>query len=169
MADGRIFTDYRPRCIANFQMYPSNSVDNIAPSSYEYRQYLIQNASELMKKNRQMAYQENMCGPCMQPFNEGTMVPEQSKQKCNSTTCTFYENDANGIGLGRDYGSSGSQAAFIAAKEAEQRMIANMENCCASRTDDLGFYPFDYKTSGIVNERPSVPSGASPFSGTDRL
>jgi len=168
MSDGRNFTDYRPRCVANFQHFPNNSVDNAAPSSYEYRQYLIKNADEMMKKNRQAAYQANMCGPCMSPYNEGTMAPEQTKQKCNSSTCTFYENNANGVGLGRDQGQGGSQAAFLAAKEAEQKMIGNMENCCAAPGDDLNYYPFDYKVSGVINERPSVPSGGSAMAATDR-
>ena len=80
MADGRMFTDYRPRCIANFAVAGGASLPGNfdLPNSYEYRQYLIKNASDIMAKNRQMAYQNNACGPCTNPYNEGTMLPEQS-------------------------------------------------------------------------------------------
>lgn len=165
MADGRNFTDYRPRCIKNYEFFPENAT----PNAYEYRQFLIKNGQDLITKNKQIAYHANMCGPCTSPYFEGTMLPEQSMQKCNASTCTFGVNDRNGLGLGRDYGSlGGNQASFISTKEAEQKMISNMENCCSTQADDMNFYPFDYQTTGIINERPSVPSGGFAMAGTDR-
>lgn len=160
MADGRNFTDYRPRCVTNFPL------DNMPGSSYEYRQYLIKNASEIIKQNKQTAYKENMCGPCVSPYNQGTMLPEQSIMKCNGSTCSVTLNNPNGIGLGRQYGET-NNAEFIAVKEAEQKMIENMENCCATRADDMNFYPVDYDTS-VHDYRASMPSGGHAMAPNDR-
>lgn len=164
MQDGRNFTDYRPRCIANFE----NVGGNQNPSSYEYRQYLVANASEIMMKNKQAAYKQNRCGPCMNPYNQGTMLPEQSLMKCDTNTCSFKLNDHMGIGLGRDYGYPDNKE-FKAAKNVEQEMLANYENCCATTNDDELYYAFDYKPSGIANERPSVPSGGMIMNSSDRM
>lgn len=165
MNDGRNFTDYRPRCISNFQDLPPN----VRNGSYEYRQFMIANAEKIIKDNRLKSYESNRCGPCVNPFNQGTMVPEQLIQKCNSSTCTFVVNDVNGVGLGRQYDNTKPEnKAFLNAKEQEQQMLGNMENCCTSSLDDEKYYPYDYKSAGIVNERTSVPGGGYPFSATDR-
>lgn len=161
MADGRNFTDYRPRCVANFP------VENMPASSYEYRQFLIKNASELMKQNKQIAYKANVCGPCVSPYNQGTMLPEQSIMTCNESTCSVVLNNPNGVGLGRRYGESMHNAEFIAAKEVEQEMIDNMENCCATRADDMNYYPVDYDTSSY-EYRTSFPSGGHAMAPNDR-
>lgn len=160
MADGRNFTDYRPRCVANFPL------DNMPASSYEYRQFLIKNASELMKMNKETAYKSNKCGPCMSPYNQGTMLPEKEIMKCNASTCSITKNDPNGIGLGREYGET-NNANFLAAKKIEQEMIQNMENCCATREDDMNYYPVDYDNT-ISNYRSSFPSGGYAMAPNDR-
>lgn len=60
MSDGRQFTDYRP----------SNYVNNLirmtagVMGSYDYRQFLINNAELLMQANIQYAYEMNGCKPC---------------------------------------------------------------------------------------------------------
>jgi hypothetical protein len=166
MQDGRNFTDYRPRCIANFQEINGNKY----PNSYEYRQYLVKNASTIMMKNRKDVYELNKCGPCMNPYNEGTMLPEHTIMKCNASTCSFNIKEGSGIGLGRDYGyPSEYNKQFLMEKEKEQIMLGAKENCCASVYDDQLYYPFDYKSVGIVNERPAVPSGAKVMIPNDRI
>ena len=44
MADGRHFTDYRPRCVQNNSMV--NTATNVL-NSYEYRMYLQHNAKKI--------------------------------------------------------------------------------------------------------------------------
>lgn len=168
MEDGRMFTDYRPRCIANFAVAGGSSIPGNfdLPTSYEYRQYLTKNASDIMAKNRQMAYQNNACGPCTNPYNEGTMLPEQNMMKCDANKCSFYTSDSSGLGLGRQYntlGDSSAQDRFIKMKEQEQQNLANNVNQCWSAYDKHNVSSYDYQVTGN-NERVSVPSGAMPFS-----
>lgn len=164
MSDGRMFTDYRPRCLTNFAV--SHIEGNFdLPNSYEYRQYLVANASTLMAKDRQMAYKNNYCGPCVEPYNEGTMLPEKNTVKCDASKCSFYANDPNGLGTGRQYQtveSSRPKEAFLELKKKEQMG----ENCCWAPIDDKQYFSYD-GTQG-PNGRVQVPSGAMPFTGINR-
>lgn len=174
MSDGRMFTDYRPRCIANFAVTGGDLEGNYdLPNSYEYRQFLINNADNIMSKNRQNAYNNNACGPCTNPYNEGTMLNEQNTVKCDANKCSFYSNDVLGLGTGRQYESSNSSASaaqirFIKTKEEEQKKLEKQENCCWKKDDDMNYFSYDYKISGN-NERAQVPSGAPPLSGVIRF
>lgn len=94
MSDARAFTDYAPRCQANFEALKTPM------TSYDYRMYLIHNAEKLMEDNKKAALKTNYCEPCVSP---STMLPEHHKQVCNSRTCSFPETDAAGLGVGRNY------------------------------------------------------------------
>ena len=99
MADGRHFTDYRPRCVQNNNVVSNTNVLN----SYEYRMYLQHNAEKIMKENEGLASNNNKCTPCFD-FNEnGTMLPEVNKFQCNANTCSLNNNDNSGVGTGRNY------------------------------------------------------------------
>jgi hypothetical protein len=167
MADGRMFTDYRPRCIANMAQLQT---PNQTFSSYEYRQYMVKNATVIMKQNRQNAYTANQCGPCMEPYNEGTMLNEQSTVKCDAQKCTLYGKDAGGIGTGREYNTGGEvpgKAAFLAMKAQEQEAMKRTQNCCATTADDMLYYPLDYNLNDY-NGRAMVPSGSVSSGMNDR-
>lgn len=160
MADGRNFTDYRPRC---YQQYV---VDNKLMSSFEQRMYLTQNAEDLMKQGAAMAYMNNRCGPCEEPFDVGTMLPEMVQQVCNDKTCTFNVTNPYGLGLGRQYilddQDQAFRAQFLAEKEKEQSYF-KQNNVDGHSTDPL-YYPID----GMVTtqyDRYAVPSGAVPLTG----
>lgn len=168
MADGRHFTDYRPRCYGQYLVKYENQI----PTSFDYRMYLTRHANDIMKKNAVDAYIQNKCGPCMEPYNEGTMANEKSKQECNTRTCKFSPHDATGIGLGRQYFDAKKemefQRDFIEAKEAEMKYMKENANCCTTAIDDLKYYPID----GIVKnhyERHSIPGGGVPLSGGDLI
>lgn len=96
MADGRLFTDYRPRCDANSEY--------MAPMSgnYEYRQYLIQNGTKILDKNRAAAAAAAACKPCANP---STMVPEVARFVCDKVSCGVVQvpgaSSQYGIGTGR--------------------------------------------------------------------
>jgi hypothetical protein len=116
MSDGRHFTDYRPRCITNSQ--------NMSVGSYEFRQYMINNAEKLLEEKRNTMRQ---CGPCVDPFNIGTMLPEESYVKCDKNTCIVVGNDPSGLGQGRFYGEiTDVHKKFLQDRENE----SNMGNCC---------------------------------------
>ena len=46
MSDGRHFTDYRSSCVANAMIHVNNELTN----SYEYRNFLTQNAEEIINE-----------------------------------------------------------------------------------------------------------------------
>ena len=123
MDDARHFTDYRPNCDANNLIRASYGIQN----SHEYRRFLTHNANDLMKMNRNYACQKNCCGPCIEPYEQGTMLPEQTLVKCNSRVCSSTLYDPKGLGQGRQYTdnlqmSCGEWNKRFAAKPQSQRM-----------------------------------------------
>ena len=160
MSDGRHFTDYRPKC---FQQY---LVNNKLMSSFEQRLYLTRNAEYLMKKNAADAYQLNRCGPCVEPYDEGTMLPEQVTQVCNSKVCSFNPTNPYGLGLGREFILSEHdkefRAKFLAEKEKEQAYFKADVEKVNPRAIDPEYFPI----GGMLTteyDRFAVPSGAMPF------
>lgn len=167
MADGRLFTDYRPRC--DVQLLDK------APAwgSFEHRQHLIHNADAVMQQHRQSARQRSYCGPCVDPYDAGTVAPEQDRFVCTATTCSRVATGAaNGIGTGRDYGMQPSDKAqldlFLTEQTAQQQRLKDGANCCACN-GDAGSYPLPGFNAASVQQpvRWATPSGAAPFSGGD--
>jgi hypothetical protein len=85
MSDGRWTTDYRPRCAANFESMPKPMM-----SAYDYRQYLIDHAEEMMDKNRNIA---DVMASCLSCVREPVIELEKHVQHCNKRVCTFEPND----------------------------------------------------------------------------
>ena len=90
MDDGRHFTDYRPNCYVNDMIRYGNDT----MSSYDYRQFLINNATKLMNVNTQYNEKKNGCVEC-----NAQMVPTETKCVVNRSYSTCYPNDCNGVGL----------------------------------------------------------------------
>ena len=65
MADGRNFTDYRTRCTIDYQ----KKTNNLFKSNFDERQFLIHNASRLMKEHENSAKGHNMNHCCFCVFN----------------------------------------------------------------------------------------------------
>ena len=57
----------------------------------------------LMDLNRKQSFIKNGNFYCKEPYEQGTMLPEQDKIVCNSQTCDVIHNYDDGIGLGRQY------------------------------------------------------------------
>jgi hypothetical protein len=90
MDDGRTFTDYRPSCTVDDMIRYSNNV----MSSYEYRQFLIHNASNIMDVNMKYTIDKvgmSGCNAPEIPFNTTCNINKQYS-KCNIT-------NNNGIGI----------------------------------------------------------------------
>jgi hypothetical protein len=105
MADGRAFTDYRPRCIVNAELMQSVAGQNMIQSSYESRMYLQSQADKVMEQERQKAVDRLIpCAPCQRPFSDpGTMLPERYVVRCDGVTCSRNEVYPGGVGDGRNY------------------------------------------------------------------
>lgn len=92
MQDGRLFTDYRPRC---FQ-YPLKAAQTWGDN--EYRNRMIHGAAELMDAARQLNNHKATATKCVD-----TMVPELYKRVCTWQGCKVIPGNPNGIGVGRIY------------------------------------------------------------------
>lgn len=105
MADGRAFTDYRPRCVVNAELMQALNKSKSIQSSFESRMYLQHNAETWIDQERDRAMKNLVpCAPCKRPFSDpGTMLLERYVVKCDSVTCSRTEVNPNGLGDGRAY------------------------------------------------------------------
>jgi hypothetical protein len=105
MADGRAFTDYRPRCEANAELFAEVIKSNMVASSYESRMYLQRNTDLLINSERNKAIERLIpCAPCPRSLSDpGTMLGERYVVRCNGASCDRVEVNPNGIGDGRSY------------------------------------------------------------------
>ena len=166
MADGRHFTDYRPNCYVNNLLRANNKLYN----SFEYRTFLTNNANNLMNLNRAYACQKNCCGPCKKPYEQGTMLPEQSEVTCNSNVCDVSVTNINGLGQGRNYGNGGNKN-DKGCKHCEgwpnSLPVDQPYNCCSDSKELFNYYDdVDTKAQGDLN-RYTIPSGGVVMSGGD--
>jgi hypothetical protein len=100
MSDGRVFTDYRPRCSVNAELLNDLATKNMMRSSYESRMFLQENAEVIMQRSRAQSLNNLApCAPCNRPFSDaGTMYPQQYVVKCSATSCEKVEVNPNGLG-----------------------------------------------------------------------
>ena len=160
MDDGRHFTDYRPNCHVNNLVRANNKILN----SHEYRMFLTHNAKKIMDLNRTYTTQKNGCGPCQAPYNEGTMLPEQSIQVCDNKSCNTEFVNKNGIGVGRRYDNNSTKC----GDWPKELPVNQPSNCCADTNSLFNYYNhMDTKAQGELVVRNSVPGGGDLMSGGD--
>lgn len=103
MADGRAFTDYRPRCAVNAELFNLLAKANMVASSYESRMYLQQNADQFMEYEKNKAIEKSVpCAPC-NAATPSTMLPESYVVKCDAVSCQRHQVNDYGLGDGRDF------------------------------------------------------------------
>lgn len=180
MADGRLFTDYRARCDINYilpgVLGGSVTTEGKTLDSYKYRQFLIHNADAIMSQMRQQTYSSALCAPCVaMPDQPGTMLPEGIIQTCDSHSCTFdatQQQTVGGMGLGRQYGSSGpdvdaARERFMTNKRTEHATYSQRSaNCCASESDVNEYVPVRGAAAGPIG-RHAFPYGGTALHGGD--
>ncbi len=160
MDDGRHFTDYRPNCHVNNLLRSNNAILN----SHEYRMFLTHNAKKLIDLNSTYAVQKNGCGPCMEPYNQGTMLPEKSIQSCSNKSCSATEANKDGLGLGRRYDDDSTKC----SSWPKQLPVNQPYNCCADTNSLFNYYnDIDTKAQGELITRNSIPAGGNIMGGGD--
>ena len=87
---GRHFTDYRQNGYINDLIRYSNNVS----SSYNYRQFLISNATKIMDLNSKYAVLKNSNDMC-----NAKPVPFQTVAKVNQNTVKYVPGNINGVGI----------------------------------------------------------------------
>jgi hypothetical protein len=90
MNDGRTFTDYRPSCTVDDMIRYSNNV----MGSFEYRQFLIHNATSIMNVNNQYTQDKVGMSNCNTPE-----VPFQTVCDINNQYSKCSPTGLNGIGI----------------------------------------------------------------------
>ena len=90
MSDGRMFTDYRQNCILN------NNISR-GMGSWEYRNYLTNNANQVHKNYISNLESKLKCNKC----SDNTVLPVKTTLNCSPESCTYQMNDPNGLGQGR--------------------------------------------------------------------
>ena len=90
MDDGRTFTDYRSSSHVDDMIRYSNNV----MGSYEYRQFLIHNANNIMDINNQYTINKVGCASC-----NAKNIPFHTKCDINSNFSVCSTVNPNGIGI----------------------------------------------------------------------
>ena len=90
MADSRTFTDYRSSCTIDQSILKNNNIR----SSYEYRQFLIKNASKFMQENNDLNYNKNGCETCY-----AEPIPLKTICEVDGYTSICRMNDDGGLGM----------------------------------------------------------------------
>lgn len=105
MADGRMFTDYRPRCAVQAELMNNLAKQNMVFSSYEARMFMQHNTEAIIDQARLRSLNNLApCAPCQRPFSDpGTMLPERYVVRCTPTSCVRTEVNPNGVGDGRSH------------------------------------------------------------------
>lgn len=88
MSDGRLITDYRPKCSLNF---PTGT-------QFATKQFMQKNAETIIQKSRQRQAEVTGAGLA---FDSRSVVPAASIVKCDTEACTYYPYVEGGIGLER--------------------------------------------------------------------
>jgi len=159
MSDGRHFTDYRPSYELNMKISADNELDD----SYKYRQFLIDNAEQLMEINKKQSFMMNGNTECVEPYTQGTMLPEAQKMVCDMKSCKVVDNYENGLGMGRVYTKDPNASCLAPLTEPEMKTSGNL---CSPNSDLANYYPISNdKVNNAV--RVAVPGAGEVLSGGD--
>tara|TARA_Y100000389_G_scaffold183613_2_gene201291 strand:+ start:14641 stop:14967 length:327 start_codon:yes stop_codon:yes gene_type:complete len=90
MSDGRMFTDYRQNCLLNNGLAKGMG-------SWEYRNYLTENADKIMMNFIQKQEAITACTKC----TDNTVLPVRTIINCTPEGCNYILNDPKGLGQGR--------------------------------------------------------------------
>ena len=90
MADGRIFTDYRPNCVMNKTISQGKN-------SFEYRYFLSHNGVQLEQDMMKKLESDVKCTGC----TAQTLLPVKTVQHCTDGVCKIELKNENGLGLDR--------------------------------------------------------------------
>ena len=87
MQDGRLFTDYRSSCILNSK--------SLSMSSLDYRNYLTNNADNIIKNNMNITEELIKCTEC----SDYSIIPPYVTMECNSNNCIQKDIKPDGVGI----------------------------------------------------------------------
>ena len=153
MSDGRNYAAWIPGSEINNEI---KSYYNIS-SNWKYRQFLQQNGSELMDRNRNLACEKNCCLPCSETQEgfESTMLPEKYAFVTDGSIAKMVLKDPNGLGTGRQYYTSVQDQDCTNMPNASQ---GSQQNNCVSGLDRFHYIGL-HDRADLSTQRVSVPGG----------
>jgi len=158
MADGRIFTDYRPNHEINRHIINNNKIENV----HNFRMFLSRNADEIMKRNKEYIFLKSGVFDCKKPFKTGTMLQEKTRVVCDPHNCKRVVVNENGHGEGREYVTNPPNSILDPLEEPEVKL----NNVCATSGQSMNYYPID-RTIYDSRLRGAIPGGGELLSGGD--
>jgi hypothetical protein len=158
MADGRLFTDYRPNAELNRYIEEKNKIKN----THDYRMFLERNGQKIAKKNSDYIFTKNGMAKCMEPYHIGTMLQEKTRVVCDQHTCRVVEVNPNGHGQGREYSTLGKNELLTPLMNPEMDLS---DNACVSPFDSFNYYPIIENYN--VESRQAVTGGGTMLKGGD--
>jgi hypothetical protein len=122
MSDGSWGRDWEPACANNNQLKKSAGISN----NYQYRQYLMQNADAIIKKNQTNAC-ENCC-TCWKNFEDRNKVKCPEKHIYKSTEDNIQPFGYENSDLKNTYVTSQSLQSRLVAPIITQAQMLSMPN-----------------------------------------
>lgn len=150
MDDGRHFTNYGPNCNLNMSIQSDNSI----LSSYEYRQFLINNGNKLMNKYRTHVVDTMGCNLSTADINNGTMLDEKYRWVSDGKTCKHTLVNPNGIGTGVQYRNH---------LECPTIARSNVGSCSDTKQVFHYYNQVDSLINGAQRDAPTNPSEPLPY------
>jgi hypothetical protein len=138
MDDARTFTDYRP----------SNSVDdmirysNNVMSSYDYRQFLINNAINIMNVNNKYTSDKVGDGTC-----NSKEIPFQTQCDINPVYSKCYTVNSNGVGLNNVANFKNIEENFLDNSVVSGANYGNIDNNYVDHPAYVNYESFSNKSS----------------------
>ena len=131
MSDGREYSKYDPACKANNTLRNDLGIKN----NYQYRQWLINNANIIAKKNRSAS-----CNQCSECVKYATQVPKTQKylfKGCadNSKPYGYEDSDLKNIYLSSQSLNSRLHAPILTQ---EQLLLARASKCSLGKATSAG-------------------------------
>ena len=113
---------------------------------------------KLMELNRKEACGKNCCGPCQQPYQISTTMPENSALVTGApVTCGQKTSQPSSIPT--------NSASPLACPEWNAGVIDASKNCCTPAAAAANYYPLSMKD--VIVPRLAVPGGGVPLTGGD--
>jgi len=107
MSDGRVFTNYEPRCARNAYLNNLLTENNLTNSSYEQRLFLQNNYEKIVEAEKNRAL--NNILPCV-PCKSGELINETDSYLdnkhyvyCDNVSCSTQKTNQNGLGTTKSF------------------------------------------------------------------
>ena len=167
MSDGRSFTDYRSATYTDDMIRYSNNL----MTSFEFRQFLTNNADQIMEINNKKMEERMGCTDCNAPT-----MPFERTCVYNSASVKCHNDGKNGVGLRNVVeqvenfvgGFEPTEYFLLQPQEEEQRRRRRPRRLQQEEEDNM-LRPVPVMTEGFSNRKQKSNKGPPNYNGTPYL